>query len=183
MEGLSPNTSFNNTENNQFEREMPPPRGKLSRTTLVVAGSIIALLLLFVVVIMLSKDGAVQTGENSVLPESAVDFGDSRGSSTDILGLTIDRYIGEFFTHPETGMTLYVRRDGSDCVNECLRDFEPYLANETRIEGNMSTVMRPDSKKLQYAWKGKALYTHKDDIRRGDVLGDGTDLIWMIARP
>lgn len=100
------------------------------------------------------------------------------------LGLTIDQNIGTYFTEPSAGMTLYVMRDGGECTSSCLTNWTPYLASEKVSNDQLTTVVRSDSGKLQYAWHGKGLYTYKGDAKPGDVLGDGFDYTkWIIARP
>jgi len=99
------------------------------------------------------------------------------------LGLTIDKVVGIYFTNPFLqGKTLYTTEE--ECLGACLETWAPYLA-ETSLaeEGYLSVVRRSDSGKFQYAWKGQSLYTFSGDSRSGDVLGDGFDHVWHIARP
>ena len=96
--------------------------------------------------------------------------------------MVVHKYIGEYFTHPETGKTLYVNTDG-ECTGDCLSEWEPYISDSKRESGSIGVVLRTDTKDLQYTWNGQALYTFKNDTIPGEVLGDGFDSVWMIARP
>lgn len=99
-----------------------------------------------------------------------------------LLGVTVDKHIGTYFRHPETDKTLYVRKEGR-CTGDCLDTWTPYLAEEAKTVGNLSTTPRADSGELQYVWAGKPLYTFERDEELGDVLGSGHDQVWQIARP
>lgn len=101
-----------------------------------------------------------------------------------VLGLTIDKTIGAYFTEPDSGMTLYVLKAGSECTGACLKNWKPYDAPAEITDGQLSVFARSDSGELQYAWQGRGLYTYVGDERPGDVLGDGFDSSsWTIARP
>jgi predicted lipoprotein with Yx(FWY)xxD motif len=85
-------------------------------------------------------------------------------------------------------MTLYVTdRDTtagkSTCNGQCAANWPPLMAAaDAKASGDWSVVTRDDGAK-QWAYKGKPLYTWKDDKKAGDVTGDGVGGVWHIAAP
>jgi len=124
----------------------------------------------------LGLDSGVVTTVETPIPTDHV-TGDSE--NIDFLGLVTDEFIGPYFTHPDSSKTLYTS-DG-DCTGDCL-DMWTVYGGDAWTDGDFDTITRSDSKS-QYTWLGKGLYTFNDDVRPGDVLGDGYSEGFMIARP
>ncbi|WP_246180182.1 COG4315 family predicted lipoprotein [Microvirga thermotolerans] len=85
------------------------------------------------------------------------------------------------------GMTLYTfDRDSagkSNCNGTCAQNWPPLLAGaNAKASGDWSLVKRDDGS-MQWAYKGKPLYTWVKDTKPGDVTGDGVNNIWHIAAP
>lgn len=99
-----------------------------------------------------------------------------------ILAVISDEYVGKYFVHSESDMTLYVLTAGA-CSNGCLSTWKPYIADEALTDGDLDVIVRDDTGELQYTWMGKELYTFINDEDSGYFLGDGYDGVWTIARP
>jgi predicted lipoprotein with Yx(FWY)xxD motif len=86
------------------------------------------------------------------------------------------------------GMTLYTyERDTSstsNCNGLCAATWTPmYAAADAIGTGDWSVIARGDGKK-QWAYKGKPLYTYKNDAQPGDTSGNGRDNnAWRMAMP
>lgn len=81
-------------------------------------------------------------------------------------------------------MTLYSSdddRDGTSACNAlCARTWQPLVAPwVTASIENWTTITRNDGTK-QWAYKGKPLYRHADDILAGESLGDGAHAAWRV---
>jgi predicted lipoprotein with Yx(FWY)xxD motif len=88
----------------------------------------------------------------------------------------------------DKGMTLYnFDKDSngkSACNGPCTTNWPPLTAaaNATAT-GNYTIIVRDDGSK-QWAYKGKPLYTWKNDHKPGDITGDGfLNGAWHIAGP
>jgi predicted lipoprotein with Yx(FWY)xxD motif len=86
------------------------------------------------------------------------------------------------------GMTLYTfAKDSagkSACNGPCATNW-PILAAtaDAKASGDWTVVTRDDGSKM-WAYKGKPLYTFKQDMAAGDVKGDGfLNGAWQIAKP
>jgi len=84
-------------------------------------------------------------------------------------------------------MTLYVfDRDAagkSNCSGPCATNWPPLAAAaDAEASGDWSIVKREDGG-MQWAYKGKPLYTWSKDTKPGDVTGDGVNNVWHIAAP
>ena len=86
------------------------------------------------------------------------------------------------------GMTLYTfdndkEAGKSACAGNCLVNW-PALAAEANAQnmGDWTVITRDDGSK-QWAFKGKPLYTYKNDAKAGDVTGDNRGMVWHIAKP
>ncbi len=78
-----------------------------------------------------------------------------------------------------SGMTLYTRASG-DCTGTCLNTWKPFAAPRAAVgQGDWSIVTRADDKTVQWAYRGKALYTYANDLRAGDTRGQGVDKAWQ----
>ncbi len=86
------------------------------------------------------------------------------------------------------GMTLYTfDKDSagkSACNGPCATNWPPLVASAgAKAGGDWSVVTRDDGGK-QWAYKGKPLYTWKNDKKPGDATGDGfLNNTWHIAKP
>jgi predicted lipoprotein with Yx(FWY)xxD motif len=86
------------------------------------------------------------------------------------------------------GMTLYTfDKDAggkSACNGPCATNWPPLTAAaDAKTAGNYTVVVRDDGGK-QWAYKGKPLYTWKNDQKPGDITGDGfLQGAWHIAQP
>lgn len=94
---------------------------------------------------------------------------------------------GKLLTN-DNGMTLYVfdKDSGgkSACNGPCAGNWPPLLATASaKPMGDYSIISRDDGSK-QWAYKGRPLYTWKNDKRPGDITGDGfLNGAWHIAQP
>ena len=87
------------------------------------------------------------------------------------------------------GMTLYTfDRDQtpgkSVCNGPCAVNWPPLpVTSNAKPSGDWSLVTRDDGS-LQWAYKGKPLYTWIKDMKPGDATGDGfNNNTWHVARP
>ena len=88
------------------------------------------------------------------------------------------------------GMTLYVFDKDKDmpgksvCNGPCAENWPVLLASDSdKASGDWTVVTRDDGKKM-WAYKGRPLYTWKNDKAPGDVDGDGKlNGAWHIAAP
>lgn len=104
------------------------------------------------------------------------------GRDPNILGVRMDPTIGPFFTAGETGLTLYITREA--CIADCPEGWEPYVTDTPRSPGALTTQpIDTDETIHQYTWHGEKLYRYTADTKPGDVLGDGYNGVWTIARP
>jgi predicted lipoprotein with Yx(FWY)xxD motif len=86
------------------------------------------------------------------------------------------------------GMTLYTfDKDSagkSACNGPCAVNWPPLMATaDAKASGDWTVVARDDGSKM-WAYKGKPLYTFKNDAKAGDTNGDGfLNGAWHIAKP
>ena len=87
-----------------------------------------------------------------------------------------------------SGMTLYVfDKDSagkSACNGPCAGNWPPLMAAAGAMPmSDYSIITRADGMK-QWAYKGRPLYTWKNDKKPGDITGDGfLNGAWHIAQP
>jgi predicted lipoprotein with Yx(FWY)xxD motif len=84
-------------------------------------------------------------------------------------------------------MTLYIfDRDSagkSACNGPCATNWPPLMAAaDAKPAGNWTTIKRDDGK-MQWAYKGKPVYTWIKDTKAGETTGDGVNSVWHIAKP
>ena len=103
------------------------------------------------------------SNEQMTSPEN---YSDIPGRDPAVLGLSIHKEKGRFYTHPSSGMTLYFNKSGI-CGESCLENFEPF---EPHIDDG-------------YIASGVTYYLYKHDILPGDTFGENFDGVWIIARP
>ena len=88
----------------------------------------------------------------------------------------------------DSGMTLYVfDKDSagkSACNGPCAGNWPPLMAaSSATTMGDYSIITRDDGTQ-QWAYKGRPLYTWKNDQKAGDITGDGfANGAWHIAQP
>jgi len=86
------------------------------------------------------------------------------------------------------GMTLYTfDKDAggkSACNGPCATNWPPLKAAASdKAEGGYTMITRDDGS-MQWAYKGKPLYTWAKDTKPGDITGDGfLNGVWHIAQP
>ena len=86
------------------------------------------------------------------------------------------------------GMTLYTfDKDAggkSACNGPCATNWPPLKAAASdKAEGGYTVIKRDDGA-MQWAYKGKPLYTWAKDTKPGDITGDGfLNGAWHIAQP
>jgi len=100
---------------------------------------------------------------------------------------TGDSAKGKVLTN-ESGMTLYVfdKDSGgkSACNGPCAGNWPPLMATAAAMAMGDYTVVSRDDGSKQWAYKGKPLYTWKNDKKPGDITGDGfLNGAWHIAQP
>jgi predicted lipoprotein with Yx(FWY)xxD motif len=100
---------------------------------------------------------------------------------------TADTAKGKSFVDAK-GMTLYTfDKDAggkSACNGPCAENWPPLMAtDDAKSTADMTVVVRDDGKKM-WAYKGKPLYTFKQDTVPGEAKGDGfLNGTWHIAKP
>jgi predicted lipoprotein with Yx(FWY)xxD motif len=100
---------------------------------------------------------------------------------------TADTAKGKSFVDAK-GMTLYTfDKDAggkSACNGPCAENWPPLMAtDDAKSTADMTVVVRDDGKKM-WAYKGKPLYTFKQDTAPGEAKGDGfLNGAWHIAKP
>jgi len=100
---------------------------------------------------------------------------------------TGDSAKGKVLTN-DSGMTLYVfDKDStgkSACNGPCAGNWPPLAAAANAMPmGDYAVISRDDGTK-QWSYKGRPLYTWKNDKKAGDITGDGfLNGAWHIAQP
>lgn len=86
------------------------------------------------------------------------------------------------------GMTLYTYApDGSStgvshCTGPCASVWPPYLADPgAHLPQGFSLVTRP-GQTMQWSYHGQPLYRYAADSKPGEMLGDGVNGVWHVAR-
>jgi predicted lipoprotein with Yx(FWY)xxD motif len=101
--------------------------------------------------------------------------------------MTGDSAKGKVLTDAK-GMTLYTfAKDAggkSACNGKCAENWPPLMAAANDKGEGGYTVIKRDDGKMQWAYKGKPLYTWVKDAKPGDITGDGfLNGAWHIATP
>jgi len=86
------------------------------------------------------------------------------------------------------GMTLYTfdkdMGGKSACNGPCAGNWPPLAAAADAKPAADYTIIARDDGGKQWAYKGKPLYTWKNDHKPGDITGDGfLNNTWHIAKP
>ena len=87
----------------------------------------------------------------------------------------------------DDGHSLYVYdRDpvgGSVCVGQCASRWPPVAAPQDAHQiGDWTPIRRPDGS-LQWAYKGKPVYTFSGDTAAGQTNGAGLGGVWRLLVP
>lgn len=87
------------------------------------------------------------------------------------------------------GMTLYTfDKDAtgsgkSVCNDACATNWPPVLAKSGEMASGDYTIVTRDDGTMQWAFKGKPLYSWIKDKSPGDMTGDGVNKVWHIVKP
>jgi len=86
------------------------------------------------------------------------------------------------------GMTLYTFAKDSNgksaCNGKCAENWPPLMATAGEKGGKGYSQIKRDDGKMQWAYKGKPLYTWVKDSKPGDTTGDGfLNGAWHAAKP
>lgn len=86
------------------------------------------------------------------------------------------------------GMTLYTfDKDSSGksaCNDACAQNWPPFVATANAKPWESWTIVNRDDGSKMWAYKGKPLYTWKNDKAPGDTSGDGANGdTWHVAKP
>ncbi len=84
------------------------------------------------------------------------------------------------------GMTLYTfdkdEAGKTNCYDKCAANWPPLAAAaDAMAEGEWTIVDRTDGSKM-WAYDGKPLYTYVEDMKAGDMIGDGKGGVWHVAK-
>ena len=89
---------------------------------------------------------------------------------------TADTPKGKVLTDAK-GMTLYTFDKDADgksaCSGPCATNWPPLMAAADAKPANGFTTIKRDDGAMQWAYKGKPLYTWSKDTKPGDTTGDG----------
>ncbi|HET8995195.1 MAG TPA: hypothetical protein VFN42_00870 [Acetobacteraceae bacterium] len=85
------------------------------------------------------------------------------------------------------GMTLYVfdkdMAGKSMCNGPCIHNWPALHATAMDKPSGDWTIITRDDGAMQWAYKGKPLYTWIKDKHAGDMTGDGVNHVWHVATP
>jgi predicted lipoprotein with Yx(FWY)xxD motif len=86
------------------------------------------------------------------------------------------------------GMTLYVfdkdMGGKSACNGPCAMNWPPLAATSGAAASGDYSITTRDDATSQWAYKGRPLYTWKNDKKPGDITGDGfLNNVWHVAMP
>lgn len=77
-------------------------------------------------------------------------------------------------------ITLYIMSEGS-CDRACARRWIPIAAPAMAQAVGELSVITDDDGDRHWALRGQLLYRHADDVKMGDVTGDGAETRWRVA--
>jgi len=93
----------------------------------------------------------------------------------------------------ESGLSLYTFDNDAvnvsscngtpDNTSSCAGIWPPLLVADGAVASGKFSFITRDDNEQQWAYNQQALYTYAQDSAQGDVLGDGIDNIWHLARP
>jgi predicted lipoprotein with Yx(FWY)xxD motif len=70
----------------------------------------------------------------------------------------------------------------SVCNADCAAKWPPYRPTAGERDVRDFTVIKRDDGSLQWAYKGKPLYTFVGDTKTGDKAGDGVNGVWHVVK-
>jgi predicted lipoprotein with Yx(FWY)xxD motif len=129
----------------------------------------------------------------STQPQSAPQTGGPPTTDmSSIVMIKADPNLGNYLSNLQ-GLTLYTfdndQNGTSSCTGACAQIWPPYTPaastgpiTSEQLPTGFTMITRPDGT-IQYAWKGKPLYTFTSDQKPGDISGNGVMGIWHIATP
>lgn len=113
----------------------------------------------------------------SLLAAGAISIGDAPRPAA----VTVQGHGDRVFLTTRSGLTLYVfdgEVGGTVCVDQCARTWPPLAAKAgDKAVGDWATVARPEGG-LQWAYKGRRVYTFVGDARPGESEGDQQRGFW-----
>jgi predicted lipoprotein with Yx(FWY)xxD motif len=68
------------------------------------------------------------------------------------------------------------------CNADCAAKWPPYRPTAGERDVRDFTVIKRDDGSLQWAYKGKPLYTFVGDTKTGDKTGDGVNGVWHVVK-
>lgn len=84
------------------------------------------------------------------------------------------------------GMTLYTFDKDSGgksmCNDECAKNWPPLMAKPGDKADDGWTQIKRDDGSMQWAYKGKPVYTFIKDKKAGDMTGDGMKDVWHVIK-
>jgi len=94
---------------------------------------------------------------------------------------------GQIYVMYRDHMSLYTydkdEAGKSNCYDECAENWMPALLDAGTDLGENYTLIKRADGKMQAAFRQKPLYLYFKDQKPGDILGDGVDGVWHLARP
>jgi predicted lipoprotein with Yx(FWY)xxD motif len=70
----------------------------------------------------------------------------------------------------------------SVCNDACAVNWPPFRPSATDRPTGDFTIFKRDDGSLQWAYKGKPLYTYVKDTKTGDRLGEGVNGVWQVVK-
>lgn len=111
-------------------------------------------------------------------------------ASNIVLLINSDAILGNYLVD-KSGITLYTFKNDtagqSKCLDACSKEWPPLL-NEADmalglgLNGVLGAIERSDGQ-VQITYNGQPLYYYIKDKKMGDILGQGVNKLWYIARP
>jgi predicted lipoprotein with Yx(FWY)xxD motif len=85
------------------------------------------------------------------------------------------------------GMTLYTfdkdMKGMSMCSGKCAMNWPPLAADADAKPVGDWTIVKRDDGSMQWAYKGKPLYTFAKDANPGETKGEGVGTVWHAVTP
>jgi len=101
---------------------------------------------------------------------SAVPGKVSAGTLTDPNGMTLYTYAKDV---PGSGK--------SECSGACAFAWPPFLAGAGAQGSGNWTLIKRDDGRMQWAYKGRPVYTYVKDTKPGEMSGDKDGGVWFVA--
>ena len=122
-----------------------------------------------------------------LIPVAAIAVAAFAGAAFAAPAMVGNTSMGKVLTNAK-GMTLYTFAKDSDgksaCNGKCAHNWPPLMAKKGEKGGEgYSEIKRADGK-MQWAYKGKPLYTFIKDKKAGETKGEGLlNGAWHVAKP